>query len=94
MECRLDDLDERVTALEGVQNRGEICLDSAERAARSSCEQIAAAKLGSGLTFEPSPRTRFQESFKIHAIVSSRVSRSGRGVHPSSLRALVESYHA
>jgi hypothetical protein len=30
MECRLDDLDERFTALEGVQNRGEVYLDSAE----------------------------------------------------------------
>ena len=31
MECRLDDLDERFTALEGVQNRGEVNLDSAEQ---------------------------------------------------------------
>jgi hypothetical protein len=26
MECRPDDLDERVTALEGVQNRGDVSL--------------------------------------------------------------------
>jgi hypothetical protein len=31
MECRLDGLDERFTALEGVQNRGEVRLDSAEQ---------------------------------------------------------------
>jgi hypothetical protein len=30
MECRLDDLEERFTALEGIQNRGKIYLDSAE----------------------------------------------------------------
>jgi hypothetical protein len=63
MEWQLDDLDERFTALEGVQNRGEVYLDSVEQI---SAPRVAAEDVGprwraaeeSAVTMAAKPLTR------------------------------------
>jgi hypothetical protein len=84
MECRLDDLDERVTALEGVENRGEVYLDSAEPISAPRVADTHPDDGRAGLDLQTMESlTRASDLLTLLAVESSR--RSTRRVPPQIL---------